>query len=175
MYRYPDVRIRKFQFEDIPLKLEWVNNPQNNQFLHYDLPLKEENTLAWFHRVKTQNNRYDAVIEADGVPVGTIGLLSIDTKNQKAEYYIAMGEVAYKGKGIAKRASALLLDYAFRELLLNRVYLYTETKNISAQKLFERVGFRQEGCIRQDLLSRGQYVDRYIYGILKSDWDNGDE
>ena len=34
MYQYEDVRIRKFTFEDIPLKMEYINNSANNEFLH---------------------------------------------------------------------------------------------------------------------------------------------
>lgn len=33
------IAIRKFERKDIPKKVEWINNPENNQFLHYDIPL----------------------------------------------------------------------------------------------------------------------------------------
>lgn len=164
------VTIRKFQRTDIPKKVEWINNPENNQFLHYDLPLTVEKTEKWFASHESDNNRYDAVIEADGIPVGTIGLLSIDRKNSKAEYYIAMGETEYKGKGIAKEASRLILAYGFEKLGLNRIYLFTETENIKAQRLFEKVGFVKEGILKQDVFSRGRFVDRITYGCLREDW-----
>lgn len=164
------VTIRPFEKTDIPKKVEWINNPENNQFLHYDIPISIEKTELWFESHRGQNNRYDAVIEDDGKPVGTIGLLSIDQINQKAEYYIAMGEVAYKGKGVAKEASRLILEYGFNVLKLNRIYLYTESENVAAQKLFEKVGFIKEGLIRSDIISHGKYVDRYVYGVLKEEW-----
>ena len=164
------VTIRKFQRTDIPKKVEWINNPENNQFLHYDLPLTVEKTEKWFASHESDNNRYDAVIEADGIPVGTIGLLSIDRKNSKAEYYIAMGETEYKGKGIAKEASRLILAYGFEKLGLNRIYLFTETENTIAQQLFERVGFVKEGILKQDVFSHGRFVDRIAYGYLREDW-----
>ena len=165
------IRIRKFERTDIPKKVEWINNPENNQFLHYDIPICVEKTEKWFDSHLGEDTRYDAVIEADGIPVGTIGLLAIDWKNSKAEYYIAMGETDYKGKGVAKEASRLILEYGFRTLGLNRIYLFTEVKNIAAQMLFERVGFLREGIIRQDITSHGKYVDRIAYGILREDWD----
>ncbi len=164
------VTIRKFEREDIPKKVEWINNPENNQFLHYDLPLEIEKTERWFDANEGRKDRFDAIIEADGVPCGTIGLLSIDTKNLKAEYYIAMGETSLKGKGVSTKASILLLKYAFNILGLNRVYLYTETENIPAQKLFEKIGFIKEGCIRDDIMSHGKLADRIAYGITNSDF-----
>lgn len=164
------ISIRKFESKDIPKKVEWINNSENNKYLHYDIPLKIEKTEKWFENNKDRTNRFDAVIEADGVPCGTIGLLSIDQKNKKAEYYIAMGEISLKGKGVSTNASKLLLEYAFNVLKLNRVYLFTEKENLIAQKLFEKVGFIREGLIREDIISRGKYVDRYIYGICKKDF-----
>lgn len=164
------ITIRKFEKSDIPKKVEWINNPANNRFLHYNIPLSIEGTERWFDSHQGETTRYDAVIEADGVPVGTIGLLSIDRKNSKAEYYIAMGETFYKGKGVAKEASRLILSYGFEELGLNRIYLFTEVDNIAAQKLFERVGFKREGILKQDVYSHGAFADRIAYGILKEDW-----
>ena len=166
-----EITIRRFERTDIPKKVEWVNNPENNMFLHYDIPICVEKTEKWFDSHLGEDTRYDAVIEADGVPVGTIGLLSIDRKNSKAEYYIAMGETSYKGKGVAKEASRLILQYGLEVLGLNRIYLFTEVENVSAQKLFERVGFVREGLIRQDIVSHGKFVDRIVYGFLKEEWD----
>ena len=56
MYQYEDVRIRKFEFDDIPLKIEWVNNPENNEFLHYDLPLEYDKTCKWFEANKDRKD-----------------------------------------------------------------------------------------------------------------------
>ena len=75
------ITLRKFEEKDIPAKVRWINDPHNNQFLHYDLPLEEEKTRNWFINNKDRTDRYDAVIEADGVPCGLIGLLGIDRKN----------------------------------------------------------------------------------------------
>lgn len=165
------ITIRQFEKTDIPKKVEWINNPENNRFLHYDIPICVEKTEKWFDSHKGDDSRYDAVIECNGMPVGTIGLLSIDQKNKKAEYYIAMGETSYKGKGVAKEASRLILEYGFEELELNRIYLFTEVENVVAQKLFERVGFVREGVIRQDIVSHGCFVDRVAYSYLREDWN----
>lgn len=164
------VSIRKFTFDDIPNKIEWINNPDNNRYLHYDLPLEYEKTVKWFLNNQDRDDRYDAVIEVDGVPVGLIGLLSIDKRNNKAEYYISMGLTSYKGKGVAAQASRLILNYAFNELKLNRIYLFTESDNIIAQRLFEKIGFVKEGVLKNDVYSKGHFVDCYAYAICRSDF-----
>lgn len=159
------ISIREFEMRDIEKKIMWINDPANNRFLHYDLPLEYDKTCAWFERNKGRRDRCDMVIELDGRAVGLIGLLSIDRKNKKAEYYISMGDTVCKGKGIAAKATVQLLEYAFCDLKLEKVYLYTETENIAAQKMFAEVGFVREGLLKDDLYARERFVDRYVYGI----------
>ena len=161
------VSIRKFEKRDVPQKIEWINNPANHRYLHYELPLEYDKTLQWFERNQNRTDRYDAVIECDGVSVGLIGLLSIDAG--QAEYYISMGDTSFKGKGVAFEASLLLLDYAFRQLKLDKVYLMTETGNLAAQRLFSRLGFVIEDTLKNNIISHGKYADRYLYGLLRSD------
>jgi RimJ/RimL family protein N-acetyltransferase len=168
------VTIRKFQKSDVPDKVRWINDPENNRYLHYDLPLEIGKTEKWFDGIADRTDRFDAVILADDRPCGLIGLLNIDRKNLKAEYYITLGEHDLKGKGIAKKASVLLLEHAFNVLGLSRVYLFTESENTRAQHLFETLSFEREGLLRQDLISRGKSVDRYEYAILRSGF-NKDE
>lgn len=165
-----NVTIRKFEKTDIADKVKWINNPLNNKFLHYDIPLKLDKTEKWFDENKDRTDRYDAVIEVDGVPVGLIGLLSIDNNNKKAEYYVTIGEREYLGKGVAAKASRILLERAFDQMGLNKVYLYVETENLAAIKSYENIGFTQEGILKNDLFSKGRFVDRYVYGITRKDF-----
>lgn len=168
-----DVTLRKFQLEDVPLKVRWVNSKNNNQFLHYDIPITEENTYTWFQSLKGKNNRADFTILCDDVPVGVIGLLNIDPVNQKAEMYILLGEDLYKGRGIARKAISNLLDHCTTKLKLNKIYLYTEEKNLRAQILFERCGFVKEGFLREDLIYRGRKINRLLYGLLLGERKGG--
>lgn len=158
-----DVRLRKFEERDVPNKVKWINDAENNQYLHYNLPLVEEKTYAWFQTLENRTDRYDAVIEYGGIPVGIIGLLGI--KDGRAEYYITMGEKQHKGKGIAKEATRILLDYAFSNLNLEEVYLYTEEENIRAQRLFEKCGFEKQYLEKDSAINRGKLVNRYFYKV----------
>lgn len=161
-----NVTIRKFQEQDIPDKVRWINDENNNRYLHYELPLEEDKTLTWFRGNRHRTDRYDAVIEWQGRSVGIIGLLSIG--DGQAEYYITLGEQSAKGRGVAKGASLLLLEYAFGELDLRRVYLYTEVDNLAAQRLFESCGFARTGLEKNSAVNRGRPVDRYRYEISRA-------
>lgn len=162
------VTIRKFEKKDVLNKVRWINDADINQYLHYHLPLEVDKTNLWYENIKDKTDRYDAVIEYDNQPVGVIGLLNIN--NEQAEYYIALGEKAYQGKGISKKATKLLLQYAFLELNLAMVYLYTEVDNVAAQKLFERSGFYKLRVEKNSAVNKGTLVDRYYYQISKTDF-----
>ncbi len=160
-----NIAIRKFQEKDIPYKVQWINDKENNKYLHYDLPLREDKTKVWFKNIQNRNDRRDYTITCNDKPVGLIGLLNIDEKNRKAEYYICLGGDKYKGKGIAGIATDLLIKKAYEELRLIRIYLYTEVGNVQAQRFFEKVGFKREGLLKNDLIYNERKIDRYIYGL----------
>lgn len=165
-----DITLRKFTAADIPNKVRWINDKSNNKYLHYELPLEIEKTQCWFEAIRNRTDRYDAVIEVDGIPVGVIGLLNIDSANLKAEYYITLGETSYKRKGISYIASKQLLKHAFEVFGVNKVYLNVDANNIAACNLYEKLGFRCEGIFKEDMMHCGKMIDRKRYAILKKEW-----
>ncbi|MCI5839025.1 MAG: pyridoxal-phosphate dependent enzyme [Peptoniphilaceae bacterium] len=165
-----ELTIRKFGFDDIEKKIEWINNPENNTYLHYDLPLEYDKTVKWFKENKDNKNRFDFVIEVDEKPVGLIGILSIDYQRKNGEYYICMGEVAYKKRGIAKKASNLLLNFAFNKIGLENIYLYTEVSNIPALKSFKKIGFNLLEGIENIINYKDREVKRFVLNISKADF-----
>ena len=160
-----DVEIRRFVESDIPLKVYWINDEKNSQFLHYDLPLSIEKTEQWFQVASNDPRRADFTIIYRNRPVGLIGLLNTDNVKGSAEFYIALGESEVRGKGIATRASELLIEYAKNQMGLKALYLYTEVENYRAQMLFERIGFQRKRLIENEFEYRGRSVSRYFYII----------
>ena len=70
------VSLRKFSEADIEKKVEWINDSENNAFLHYNLPLNFEDTKKWFLQNKNNKSRCDMIILYDNIPVGVIGKIS---------------------------------------------------------------------------------------------------
>ena len=162
------VSVRKFEKKDIENKVKWINDERNNEFLHYDIPLCYEKTLRWYEN--KAENRLDCVIEYNGLPVGLIGLISIDNVNMKAEFYISMGCVEYKGRGIATIATRLILKYAFESLNLNKIYLNVDEENKIACHWYEKIGFFKEGVFKEDIFHKGKLINRVRYAIFKKEF-----
>ena len=168
------VTLRKFQLSDVEKKVEWINNPENNEFLHYDLPLEVEKTKKWFENNEDNKARYDAIIEYNNIPVGVIGLINIDKNKKKAEYYITLGDNNYKRKGISFEATKQIIKYGFEKLEVEKIWLCVDEKNIAARKLYEKVGFKLEGTLRKDIFFKGEMINRCMYGICKDEWSDSE-
>lgn len=166
-----NIHLRLFKKSDVDLKVDWVNDPAINKFLHYDLPLCPDRTLNWFQGILTNSSREDYVYEIidndNIIPLGLIGLIGIDKKNKKAEFYIINGEKKYWGQGLATQATITFLKHVFLKHDLNKIYLYTEVDNLSAQKLFEKIGFKKSALLKEDLIHMGEKIDRYYYEIYR--------
>jgi RimJ/RimL family protein N-acetyltransferase len=74
-----------------------------------------------------------------------------------------------RGKGYAKEAVTLLVQYLFAGYPVERIIAFTDQENIPAQRMMERVGFQQEGTLRRSMFRDGQWRDILIYGILRQD------
>ena len=163
------VSLRKFSEADIEKKVEWINDSENNAFLHYNLPLNFEDTRKWFLQNKNNKSRCDMTILYDNIPVGVIGIINI--KDKKGEYYITLGDNNYRRKGISFDATKLILEIAFTKLNLEKVWLCVDEENIPAVKLYEKAGFKLEGTLRKDIYFKGKMINRLMYGLLKEEWE----
>lgn len=64
----------------------------------------------------------------------------------------------------------LLVDHAPRAWELNRVEIIVATENRRSRAIPERLGFREEGTLRQFQLVAGRYLDCVSYSKLEAEW-----
>ncbi len=106
--------------------------------------------------------------EPTGV-AGIVGLERISPVNRDAVIALYVDH-AIRRQGVGIRASALILDFAFRQLGLNRVTSYYRNDNASSRDLVSQAGFEVEGTMRQAWFSDGRFHDMIVVGILAEDW-----
>jgi len=170
--------VRKAERNDIPFIISWANNQPLIKHLHMQLPTSEQSGAQWFQRSLIDRSRNDFIIHAvseDGSrkPIGMLGLFNIDEANKKAEYYILIGEPGFTRRGIAYRTTGEMLGNCFSTLGYNKITLSVDTDHIEAQHLAEKLGFKKEGILAQDiLLPSGEYADRFIYGMTLSQYED---
>jgi len=115
------------------------------------------------------NNGLTFGIVFDGKLAGVIGQHYVDSLNRRTEigYWI---DATHQGRGIVTRATACLTDYAFREQDCNRVILHCAVGNLKSRAVAERLGFVQEGILREAEWLYDHYVDLVVYSMLKRVW-----
>lgn len=141
-----NVSIRPLREQDAYTSVRWRNDPEVFKYTGntYKNEISLETELSWIRRVMENADEYRCAILADDVYVGNIYLTGID--GTRAEYHIFIGDKAYWGKGVAKKASKLILQYAFETLNLSQVDLRVKRQNESAYNLYKRLGFAEELC-----------------------------
>lgn len=136
-----DVQIRQLRVEDAYTSVAWRNDKIVFKYTGntYEQGVTIESELRWIREVINHRDEYRCAIIADGVYVGNIYLTNITALS--AAYHIFIGERNYWGKGVGKKASVLILNYAFGILRLEKVTLNVNEKNVSAIRLYESLGF----------------------------------
>ena len=166
-----EIQINKLSIEDLNTRVEWINHPSISGNMYFELPASYEKTLKWFLQLDSRPNRIDLVAKSHTEILSMFGLTDIDLTNSKAELYI-MTNPKFQGMGIGQKATKWLLNYSFSILSLNKIYLYTDTKNLAASNMYNKVGFFQEGILRSDKFKNGVLNDRIVMSMLRKEWED---
>lgn len=145
---------------------KWLSFPVNTK--------KVEDTIVFIDKSQKRyidNNGFWTGIWYKQQLVGAIGYLYIDWKAKKTEIGYWLGE-EFQGKGYITIATQQLINYAFETLKLNKVEINVAKKNLRSLQLPKRLGFVEEGIIRDYEYLQGFYHDRIVHGLLQIEWVN---
>jgi RimJ/RimL family protein N-acetyltransferase len=106
-------------------------------------------------------------VRQDQKVVGLVNIDGLDWANSHAEIGIALTSPSARGQGYAFEALSLLIDFAFKELGLHRLWARIIDGNEPSLKLFARLGFKQEGRMTGHIRRRGEFRDMLILGLVK--------
>ncbi len=105
----------------------------------------------------------------DGRLIGDCSLFEIFPQCRRAEIGYGMDDGAW-GHGFMHEALSAFLGHGFEVLNLNRVEADVDPRNVASVRLLERLGFRQEGLLRERWIVAGEVSDSALYGLLRRDW-----
>ncbi|MEX2203640.1 MAG: GNAT family protein [Actinomycetota bacterium] len=128
-------------------------------------------TRAFIERDRASNGMDALGIYVDGGYIGGIGIRP-DTAHGDAEIGYWIGS-AHEGRGLVTRACRALIDLAFGELGLHRVTIRAAPDNARSRAIPERLGFREEGVLREAGRSALGHHDLVVYGLLDREWRSG--
>ncbi len=114
-----------------------------------------------------QEVNFAVVLRSTAELVGSVGLRDIDAEHSQAElgFWIA---VSCWGRGIATEAAGRVCEFGVAELALNRIFAHHMVRNPASGAVLRKLGFEQEGTLRQRIRKWGVFEDVIIYGLVRA-------
>jgi len=172
------VTLHPTEDEDAAFCQRLVNDPTVRQGLSIARPKGREDERSY--RVEPDDDVIPFLVCAaedragadgpdEGDRIGVVDLVGIDEQFGNAEVGYFFAPEAW-GNGYATAAVERVVDHAFDELRLHKVHARVFAFNDASASVLERVGFEQEGVLREQAYMDGDYVDTLRYGLLESEW-----
>lgn len=109
------------------------------------------------------------LLAASGARVGDIQLTWTSREHHQGEIgFITHPEHA--GHGYATEAAELVVGLGFEVLRLHRIVASLDRRNAASARVVQRLGMRQEACLRQNAFRKGEWTDEAIYAVLAEEW-----
>jgi RimJ/RimL family protein N-acetyltransferase len=108
-------------------------------------------------------------LASPGDLIGDVALRTSRADARQAELGFTFAS-AHQGQGYATEAVRAVVQYAFVQLAMRRVFSRTDARNLRAQRLLERLGFRREGELVESVWFKGAWATDFLYAQLASEW-----
>jgi [ribosomal protein S5]-alanine N-acetyltransferase len=116
-----------------------------------------------------------AVVEHDGEELIGLARLAMDPHQQRAATMGFALRPDTWGVGFGRETVSLLLNLAFADLELHRVWAARSPLNAASEKTLLAAGMTEEGRIRGHVHVRGAWRDSIVYGTLREEWSKSSE
>jgi ribosomal-protein-serine acetyltransferase len=132
-----------------------------------------EDTLPFIRATRRQIADNDGlqttIVDPGGAIVGMVGMHRVDWANGRTSvgYWLALDA---QGRGVMTEAVRAHVDYAFATLGLHRVVIEAAVDNARSRAIPERLGFREEGVLREVERVGERMLDHVVYAMLAADW-----
>jgi RimJ/RimL family protein N-acetyltransferase len=167
-----EVHLRPLVMGDLSRILEWSRDEAFCLANGWPVGLPAEQLQDWFVRY-LNNPPVDLVrkgILLSEQLVGFVDLRDLNPLEQRARLQVAIGEETHRGQGVGYAAGLKMLHHGFEELGLWRITAEIHGSNIRMRNLVEKLGFVQEGVLRQHETRLGIREDLYLYGMLREEF-----
>lgn len=169
-----NITIRKWSTDDIENLVQYANNKNISDKLAdaFPFPYTKEFGTNFIERVSTESPTKIFAITLNDKAIGSIGVFpatDIHRKNADIAYWIAE---PFWGQGIAVKAIALIIDYAFQTFDISRIYAKPYGSNPNSHKVLEKAGFKLEATLENAVYKNQQYLNELIYSYTKDKTTN---
>lgn len=164
-----ELALRPLEADDLDDLAVWRQRPENAGCFMGHVPVTASGQMDWYQAyLQDDREMLFVLFDAEGKRFGMAGLGNIDYKNQKAEFgRFLIGDPQMRGRGYGRLILEKMVGFGFDELNLRKIYLRVFADNDAAIALYEKVGFRREGLLRDDHFSAGRWRDVLLMAVFR--------
>jgi ribosomal-protein-alanine N-acetyltransferase len=127
-----------------------------------------QNFAAW-RELPNPGTRWGIQVAGEWALVGSCGLFKWNRAWKSCSLGYELARAAH-GQGYMQEALLRIIDWGWREMSLNRIEAQVHPDNLASLRVLEKLGFKQEGRMRQGGYWLGQYQDLLALALLRQDW-----
>jgi len=168
--------LRDFRLEDEPHICEYASDPEVARFTDWgpsDVSIVRANLRG---RLEDQERwprpSVEVAVELPSAAriIGGMRITVVDVTHRTADFGYTFNR-RYWNNGYATEAARALLNLAFLQLNLHRVWATCDVRNHGSYRVMEKLGMRREALFQQDVLQKGEWRNSYLYAVLAEEWN----
>ena len=172
------IYLRPITLQDGPTIVKWRNTLSVREHCLNQNPITIESNEMFFHN-NIETGQYQQFIverieEDFGIasyPIATVYLKDVDRMNRRCELCIFTSDDEEWNSESQSIAVKMLLEKAFDEFGLHKVYSYAFYKFLDEASLLKRAGFKTEAILKEEAVNAdGKYEDIVRFAITDSEW-----
>ena len=165
--------IRETTFDDCKYFADWESQEIVTEFFTIDDDRDYEEIVTEFIKDSQDATKllFTITKKPENKPIGRIVISNINDHYDSLDItriYIADPE--NRGKGFGEEALRMVIEYSFINLHRERITLDHFTGNKPAANLYEKLGFKYEGVMRNAGKKNGRYIDLNLMSMLRSEY-----
>ncbi|MNL05480.1 Spermidine N(1)-acetyltransferase [compost metagenome] len=168
-------RLRALERDDLDSLFAWWNDPRLWTLIGSPSRISSSEELeAWFEgeldKTSPQEGRTFAIDDQKDRLIGTAWYGTYEAADRQATVGLYLGESEDRGKGYGTDALGTLCSYLFDEQGLHKARLYVERENLAAIAVYRKLGFVEEGRLREHRFYGGTFHDFLVMGLLSREF-----
>ncbi|MBN20228.1 MAG: hypothetical protein CL678_02985 [Bdellovibrionaceae bacterium] len=163
------IYLRRLTIDDAPIIHQWHNDSELYEYLvgQCHSPHMDQVKVWLTDRIKgsEREQTFGICLNDTNTLIGNVYLRNIDSFSKNAEFHIMLGNSKERSKGIGTEVMELIKRMSVDFLGLKRLYLYVLRSNERARKLYQKVGFLDEGVLKSHVRKKDRWVDVCVMGL----------
>lgn len=166
--------LRRVALNDVDDMYHYGSDEEVAKYTSWYIHKNKEDTLVFIrYLLEKYNNQaiapWGIEEKASGKFIGTIGFVSWDMKNSRAEIGYALSR-NFWNRGLMSEAASKIIWFGFQEMGLVRIEARCHLENTGSSRVMEKVGMTFEGILRKHFYAKGIHEDVRMYAVIREEY-----